>query len=113
MIMTKREVFTKAMEMFVEGSEEREVMEKAIKALDKKSSKPTKAQIENEGIRAEIKAWIYENPGHRVAEIAEATGYTPNKVNALVAQLRKANEVTRYYEKKVAYFKPYEEGEDE
>lgn len=103
--MTKREVFTKAMEMFTEGSEEREVMEKAIKALDKKSSKPTKAQIENEGIKAEIKAYIAENPGKRIGEIAEGVGYTPNKVNALVSQLRKAGEVERYEDKKVAYFR--------
>lgn len=103
--MTKREVFTKAMEMFAEGSEEHEVMVKAIKALDKKSSKPTKAQIENEGIKAEIKAYIAENPGKRISEIAEGVGYTPNKVNALVTQLRKAGEVERYEDKKVAYFR--------
>ena len=35
--MTRREVFTKAMEMFGEGSEEREVMAKAIAQLDKKN----------------------------------------------------------------------------
>lgn len=103
--MTKREVFTKAMEMFEEGSEEREVLAKAIAQLDKKSSKPTKAQVENEGIKAEIEAYVAENPGKRVGDIAEALGYTPNKVNALISQLRKAEKVERYYEKGVAYFK--------
>ena len=111
--MTKREFITMAMTLEGATDEMRETGAKMLAALDKKSSKPTKAQVENEGIKAEILAYITENPGHRVAEIAEATGYTPNKVNALVAQLRKAGEVTRYYEKKVAYFKPYAEGEDE
>lgn len=103
--MTRREVFTKAMELFEDGSEEREVMAKAIAQLDKKSSKPTKAQLENETIKGEIKDYIAENPGKRIGEIAEALGYTPNKVNALVSQLRKAGEVERYEVKGVAYFK--------
>ena len=105
MAMTKKEVFTKAMEFFAEGTEEREVMAKAIAQLEKRSTKPTKAQIENEGIRAEIKAYIAENPGKRIGEIAQDLGYTPNKVNALVAQLVKGGEVERYEEKRVAYFK--------
>ena len=56
--MTKREVYTKAMEMFPEGSEEREVMAKAIAQLDKKSSKPTKAQLENEGYKVQIAEYL-------------------------------------------------------
>lgn len=103
--MTKKEVFTKAMEMFEDGSEEREVMAKAIAQLEKKNSKPTKAQLENEGIKAEIKAYIAENPGKRIGEIALATGYTPAKVNALVKLLKDAKEVERYEEKGVAYFR--------
>lgn len=103
--MTKREVFTEAMEFFAEGTEQREVLAKAIAQLDKKSTKPTKAQVENEGIKAEIEAYIAENPGQRVGEIATALGYTPNKVNALIAQLKKAGKVERYEEKGVAYFK--------
>jgi len=103
--MTKREFITMAMELEGCTDEMREVGAKMIEALDKRSSKPSKAQIENEGIKAEIKAYIAENPDKRISEIAEATGYTPNKVNALVAQLRKSGEVERYYEKKVAYFK--------
>ena len=105
--MTKREVFYKAATMFGEAGleEEQLIMEKAITQLEKKSSKPTKAQVENEGIKAKIKAYIAENPGKRIGEIAEGVGYTPNKVNALVTQLRKAGEVERYEDKKVAYFR--------
>jgi predicted Rossmann fold nucleotide-binding protein DprA/Smf involved in DNA uptake len=84
--MTKREVFTKAMEMFAEGSEEREVMAKAIDQLNKKSSKPTKAQIENEGIKTEIAEFLGAEP-KTAKEIAEGVGYTTNKVAALLRQM--------------------------
>jgi hypothetical protein len=81
--MTKRDVFTKAMEMFAEGSEEREVMEKAIAQLDKRSSKPTKAQLENEKIKAEIAEYLGTEP-QTAREIAEGVGISTNKAAALL-----------------------------
>lgn len=84
--MTKREVFTKAMEMFEEGSEEREVMVKAIAQLDKKSSKPTKAQVENQAIKAEISVAVGDEP-KSAKDLADVLGYTTNKVAALLKQL--------------------------
>ena len=81
--MTRREVFTKAMEMFGEGSEELEVMAKAIAQHDKKSSKPTKAQIENEGYKAQIAEYLGEEP-QTARQIAEGVGLTTNKVAALL-----------------------------
>ena len=82
--MTKRDVFTKAMEMFAEGSEEREVMAKAIAQLDKKSSKPTKAQIENEGHKAEIADCLGDGKPRTAREIADALGLSTNKVASLL-----------------------------
>lgn len=82
-IMTRRDVFTKAMEMFAEGSEEREVMAKAIAQLDKKSSKPTKAQLENEGYKAQIVEYLGTEP-QTAREIAEGVGLSTNKVAALL-----------------------------
>ena len=84
--MTKREVFTKAMEMFAEDSEEREVMAKAIASLDRKSSKPTKAQIENEAIKVKIAEAMGAEPQTAKA-IAEAVGQSTNKVAALLKQI--------------------------
>lgn len=81
--MTRRDVFTKAMEMFAEGSEEREVMAKAIAQLDKKSSKPTKAQLENEGYKAQIAEYLGTEP-QTAREIAEGVGLSTNKVAALL-----------------------------
>lgn len=86
--MTKRDVFAKAMEMFAEGSEEREVMVKAIAQLDKKSSKPTKAQLENAGIKEELLDELakYDEP-QPAKVIAEGAGYSTAKVSALLRQL--------------------------
>ena len=85
--MTKRDVFVEARDMFAEGSEQREVMEKAIAQLDKKSSKPTKAQIENLGIKNEILAVIADGHARTAKEIAEDVGYTVAKVSALLRQI--------------------------
>ena len=82
--MTKRDVFTKAMEMFPEGSEEREVMAKAIAQLDKKSSKPTKAQLENIGIKNDILAYLADGRARTAREVADELGYTVAKVSALL-----------------------------
>ena len=81
--MTKREAFTKAMEMFPEGSEEREIMTKAIAQLDKKSSKLTKAQIENEGYKGQIAEYLDTEP-QTARQIAEGVGLSTNKVAALL-----------------------------
>jgi predicted HTH transcriptional regulator len=85
--MTKRDVFVEARDMFAEGSEQREVMEKAIAQLDKKSSKPTKAQIENLGIKNEILAVIADGHARTAKEIAEEVGYSVAKVSALLRQI--------------------------
>lgn len=103
--MTQREFITKAMELEGATAEMKEKGSEMLKALDKRGSKPTKAQVANEGIKAEIEAFIKENPGKRIGEIAEGIGQTPNKVNALVRQLKEAGKVERYEEKGVAYFK--------
>ena len=42
--MTKKDVFTKAYEMFAEGSEEREVMAKAIAQLEKATNSTVKTE---------------------------------------------------------------------
>ena len=86
MAKTRREVFTMAMGMFAEGSEEYEVMAKAIASLDKKSSKPTKAQIENEGIKDEIKTVLGTEP-RTASEIAAEVGVSTAKAAALLKQI--------------------------
>ncbi len=85
--MTKREVFVEARDMFAEGLEQRAVMEKAIAQLDKKSSKPTKVQVENIGIKNDILQVIADGHARTAKEIAEEVGYTVAKVSALLRQI--------------------------
>ena len=86
--MTKREVITKA--IATDGiftDEEKEVFQKMLDQLDKKSSKPTKAQIENEGIKAEILEVIADGHARTAKEIGAEVGYSTAKVSALLRAL--------------------------
>lgn len=84
---TRKEVFTKAMALTdVFSAEEIEVFKKAIASLDKRSSKPTKAQIANEAIKAEIANVLTVEPKTAKA-IADEVGESTNKVAALLKQI--------------------------
>ena len=86
--MTKRELLTKVVALEdVFTAEEREVAQKMIAQLDRKSSKPTKAQIENIGIKNDILAIIADGHKRTAKAIAEEVGYTTAKVSALLRQI--------------------------
>ena len=86
--MTTREVLTKAVAMVdVFSAEEIEVLDKMIKALDKKSSKPTKNQIANEGLKADILAILEDGQVLTATEIANELGVTVQKASALLRQM--------------------------
>lgn len=102
--ITKREVITKA--IATEGiftEEEIAVFKKMIEQLDKKSSKPTKAQKENEEIKAQIAEFVDETP-KTAKEIADGVGISTNKAAALLRQIEgiekvpgeKAKDAPRY-----------------
>ena len=82
-----------------------------ISALDKKSAnrKPTKAQTENEGVKAVILEVLgkAENP-LTVTEVLKAderlADFTTQKVSALMTLLVKAGEVEKTVEKRVSRF---------
>ena len=86
MAVTKRDVLTKVLNGEVLAPEEIEVVQKMIEQLDKKSSKPTKAQIANEGIKDEIKA-VLGAEGKTAKDIAEEVGQSTAKVAALLKQI--------------------------
>lgn len=76
-----------------------------IEVLDNKtaSKKATEKQKENE----RIKDTLAETIGDRkvtVGELVKETGYSSQKLSALLSQMVKAGEVNREVEKKVAYF---------
>lgn len=101
--MTKREFLNAVIELDGCTDEMREVAVKMVAQLDKKSSKPTKAQIENEGIKAEIAEVLGDEP-KTARQIADEVGYTVNKVAALLKQIKgvekipgeKAKDAPRY-----------------
>lgn len=69
------------------------------------SRKPTKAQAENENIKAEILDTMESGKAYTVSEIQKMVGLETNqKTSALVRQLTLAELVTRSVEKGKAYF---------
>jgi predicted HTH transcriptional regulator len=85
--MTKRDVLTKAVALDVFTDEEKVVIQKMIDGLDRKSSKPTKAQVENIGIKNDILAVIADGHKRTAKAIADEVGYSTAKVSALLRQI--------------------------
>ena len=76
-------------------SEEMEAKAKEwAETLGKRSSKPTKVQVENEGLKVGILEYLEGADGAvTAAKVAEDTGYVKGKVVALLGQLVKAGKV--------------------
>ncbi len=67
--------------------------------------KPTKAQAENEGIKADILAFMETGRAYTVTEIQKGVGLESNqKASALIRQLKEADLVERSEVKGKAYF---------
>ena len=122
--VTKRERFSQLMEIVkasnVENSAELVAfIEHEVELLTKKNSrsgKPTKTQVENETIKAQIIS-VLERIGKpmtvtQLLAESEFTGLSNQKVSALLTQLRKSGEVVRTIEKKVAFYSLPDEVED-
>lgn len=113
--MTKAVAFNmaiKALENREDMAEVVEILKGQIALLEKrkenKTTKPSKEKLENERIKNVIEKTLAEvGCGLRISDLVnteELKEFSPNKINALVSQLRKEGRVKRYYEKKVAYF---------
>lgn len=122
--VTKRERFSQLMEIVkaskVENSAELVAfIEHEVELLTKKNSrsgKPTKTQVENETIKAQIIS-VLERVGKpmtvtQLLAESEFTGLSNQKISALLTQLRKSDEVVRTIEKKVAFYSLPDEVED-
>ena len=84
-----------------------EFLEKRAELHAKKnaSRKPTKAQEENEAIKAEILAFLEDGKSYTITEIQKAMGLESNqKTSALVRQLKDNGLVVRSESKGKAYF---------
>ena len=110
--MTKM-TYVQALEIAINAVADEVAVERleALKAqLVKRSGaerKPTKAQMENEGIKARILETLTAE-GQQCKAIAEALGISGQKCSALLKQLVDAKVVEKYTEKRVTYFKAVE-----
>ena len=101
-----------ALDVAIKAVEDVEVVEKlkALKAqIEKKNSaerKPTKAQVANEALKAEILTFLVDT--HTATEVAERFEVSINKATALLTAMVKAQVVERTVEKRKAYFKAVE-----
>ena len=123
--VTKRERFAQLMAI-VEASnvanatELKEFIEHEVELLNKKNSrsgKPTKTQVENEAIKAQIVS-ILKRVGKpmtvtQLLSESELAGLSNQKISALLTQLRESGKVMRTVEKKVAYYSMATEDEAE
>lgn len=122
--VTKRERFAQLMEIVnasqVENSAELvSFIEHEVELLNKKNSrsgKPTKTQVANETIKAQIVSVLerVERPMTVTQLLAESelADLSNQKVSALLTQLRESGTVVRTVEKKVAYYSLADEVED-
>ena len=69
-----------------------------------KSSKPTKKQVENGNTKAEILK-VLTAEGQKCGDIAEKVGISGQKCSALLRQLIDTNQVEKYEDKRVTYFR--------
>lgn len=100
--------------------EVRETLNKLLDSINKRnarkttSDKPTKKQVENEGVKENIRNTMRGEEPQACKAIADKLGLTPQKVNALLKQMIVAGEVVRSEgKKKVALFALADAGADE
>ena len=107
--MTIVEMYEKVIEKAkgVLSEEEIKFLEERAEMHSKKNAnrKPTKAQAENEEIKAKILEIMESGKAYTVTEIQKAVGLESNqKASALVRQLKEADLVIRKEEKGKAYY---------
>lgn len=89
------------------SDEEIKFLEERAEMHSKKNTnrKPTKAQAENEEIKAKILEVMESGKAYTVTEIQKAVGLESNqKASALIRQLKESDLVIRKEEKGKAYF---------
>jgi predicted HTH transcriptional regulator len=107
--MTKM-TYVEALAIAINALEDAEAVEKleALKAqLEKRNASrgQTKTQKANEGLKAEILAFVGEAGAVRAGNVATHFGVSGQKASALLNQLVKAEALEKFAEKKVTFFK--------
>ena len=114
MAKTKKEMFAelKAIEAVAANEELVTFIDHEIQLLEKKSNsakKPTKTQIENANLKAEILAYLTEADSPKCikelqAEIPSLSELTNQRITHLLTDLKNAELIVKQYNKKVPYY---------
>ena len=110
--MTKKEMFTEIRSYVTDNAEMVAFIDHEIELLDRKASsskKPTKTQIENDGLKAEIVAYLVTADAPKSikelqAEVASLNGLTNQRITHLLTDLVKAETLVKEYVKKTPYY---------
>lgn len=108
--MTKM-TYVQAINMVLEGNMNDEVAERLTalrETLVKRNGatrKPTKAQIENEELKAQMIQFFEGNDPQTASNVAVEFGITCQKATALLKQLVDNGKLEKFAEKRVTYFK--------
>ena len=110
--MTKREMFTEIRNIVADNEEMVAFIDHEIELLERKSNspkKPTKTQVENDGFKAEIVAYLTEVDTPKTikelqAEIPSIGGLTNQRITHMLTDLVKAGTLTKEYVKKTPYY---------
>lgn len=110
--MTKKEMFAEIRNLVIDNAEMVAFIDHEVELLEKKSSaprKPTATQIENDGFKAEIVAFLAVADAPKSikelqAEIPSISGLTNQRVAHMLTDLVKAGTLTKDYVKKTPYY---------
>lgn len=110
--MTKKEMFSKIRTAVADNAEMVAFIDHEIELLEKKSSspkKPTKTQLENDGFKAEIVAYLTDadapkNIKELQAEVASLNGLSNQRITHMLTDLVKAETLVKEYVKKTPYY---------
>ena len=110
--MTKKEMFAEIRNIVANNEEMVAFIDHEIELLERKSNspkKPTKTQVENDGFKAEIIAYLTEVDTPKTikelqAEIPSISGLTNQRITHMLTDLVKAKTLTKEYVKKTPYY---------
>ena len=110
--MTKKEMFAEIRNIVADNEEMVAFIDHEIELLERKSNspkKPTKTQIENDGFKAEIVAYLTNVDTPKTikelqAEIPSIGGLTNQRITHMLTDLIKAGTLAKEYVKKTPYY---------
>ena len=110
--MTKKEMFAEIRNIVADNEEMVAFIDHEIELLERKSNspkKPTKTQVENDGFKAEIVAYLTEVDTPKTikelqAGISSICGLTNQRITHMLTDLVKAETLTKEYVKKTPYY---------